>query len=345
MRILLIGPSLFMPWTTYTVRALKRLGHSVAVYHETDLLLERLASPKGRELSSHLPGLTSRLDEWRSRWFAARDKKLLQAAHTLRPDLILILWGRTFSADLLKELKSRAGCPLATWWLDDPFREPMEGRLSLYDIFFVFDRSYMPRLMREGARKVQFLPCACDETVYRPLRLNPLERRRLSSEIAFVAWYYPKRAQVVQSLRELGLKIWGRGWTSPEARQLLNGAGPMVRGERFITDRTTAKIYNATKIGLNVHSEQTHEAGLNTRSFELLATGAFELVDGVPGMEELLEPGKEVAVFRSPEEARTLAAYYLGHPQKRASMAGRGQARVLREHTYVHRMRKLLSVL
>ena len=67
------------------------------------------------------------------------------------------------------------------------------------------------------------------------------------------------------------------------------------------------------------------------------------MVDAVGGREGLLVPGEEVAVYHSPEEARDLAAYYLGHPAERMGIATRGRARVLREHTYVHRMRTMLQ--
>ena len=136
--------------------------------------------------------------------------------------------------------------------------------------------------------------------------------------------------------------IWGRGWRGARAR--LQGPGGRIPiEERFVPDGEAAVIYNACGIGLNIHADQSRVAGLNTRSFELLAAGAFQLTDAIEGMEELLEPGKETAVYRSPQEAREKAAYYLSRPEERAAMAARGHERVLREHTYAHRMKTLLA--
>lgn len=240
-------------------------------------------------------------------------------------------------------MKALARCPLLTWWLDDPFRKPVKDLLPLYDIFFIFDRSYMARLRAEGAPNVQFLPCASDENIYRPQVLSRMEKKRYACDVALVAWYYPKRAEMARALCDLDLSIWGRGWTSGEARRLLLPAQRLiVRSSRFIPDTVAARIYSAAKICLNIHSDQTHEAGLNLRTFEVLATGAFQLMDAVPGMEELLEPQQEIAAYHSPEEAKDLAEYYLRHPDERARIAQRGRARVLKEHTYVHRMRSLL---
>lgn len=343
MRVLLIGPSLFLPWAEYTARAFRRLGHSVRFFPYSDILVDRLSLRKGRRLAAVVPPVAEWLGRWRSRWLQQRDDRLLRLVLESRPELLCVLRGESLSVDLLRALRKNFSGPLVTWWVDDPFRYAISEALPLYDVVFVFDRSYRGRLGDLGASRVEFLPCACDETIYLPRTLNLSEQARYRSEIALVAWFYPRRARVIRELADFDLKIWGRGWKTSQARRSLNGAARrIVPRERFVPDEEASRIYSATSIGLNIHSDQTREAGLNSRTFELLATGAFELTDHVPGMEELLAPGLEVAVYRSPEEARELAGYYLRHPEERSRISQRGRARVLAEHTYVHRIRQIL---
>ena len=341
MRILLVSPQLFLPWASYTVRALQRLGHTIIAFEETSLLLDRGTA----RLAELLPSAEPWLQRQRRQWHLRRDQELLRTAAKTQPDLIFLLWGKSFSADFLACLKGSAKCPLVTWWLDDPFLTPLDGNpFPLYDLFFTFDRSYIAPLKKAGARDVRFLPCACDETVYFPRRLSSQERARYGCEIALVAWNSPGRIHTVKALAGFNLKVWGRGWRAPETGKILNGEGRRIfQSERFVPDAETAKIYSAAQIGLNIHSVQTHQAGLNTRSFELLAAGAFQMMDAVPGMEELLEPEKEAVVYRSPEEAAERARYYLKHPEQRDPIARRGRERTLREHTYLHRMKTLLG--
>lgn len=341
MRILLISPQLFLPWASYTARALRNLTHTVTVFEETRLWLDRGSAG----LANLLPGTEPWLRRQKEHWIRRRDQKLLQTAATIRPDLIFLLWGKSFSAAFLNRLKAIGKCPLFTWWLDDPFLTPVDNLFPVYDLFFTFDRSYIAPLKKAGARDVRFLPCACDETVYFPQRLSSREQTRYGCEIALVAWNSPERIHTVKALAEFDLKVWGRGWNASKTRKILNGTGRrIVQSERFVPDAETAKIYSAAQIGLNIHSVQTHQAGLNTRAFELLAAGAFQMMDAVPGMEELLEPGKEVVVYRSPEEAAERARYYLNHPREREPIARRGRERALREHTYLHRMKTLTGV-
>lgn len=344
MRILLIGPQTLYPWTAYTARALRRLKQEVHLFLETDLFVDGITVRKGRQVASAVPGLVPVLDRWRNGWCRWRDQRLLRAAGDLKPNLILILAGLSFSEKFLHRLKETARCPLVTWWVDDPFRYPVDPIFGLYDTFFIFDHSYEERLRREGSSDVRFLPCACDETVYRPQTLRPNEQTRYGSEIALVAWYCQNRVETVHALAPFDLKIWGRGWRRPEVQRAFNGKHRnILQEERFVPDYETAKIFAATQIGLNIHSGQSHRGGLNARTFDLLAAGTFQLADALPGMEELLEPGKELITYRSPQEAAHLAGYYLRHPKERASIAARGRARVLGQHTYLHRVRSILQ--
>jgi spore maturation protein CgeB len=345
MRLLLIGPQTLYPWTEYTARALRRLGGEVHEFLENNLFVEGMTVRKGRQIGSAVPGLVPILDHWRTAWYRRRDERLLRAAARLKPDLILMLEGLSFSTAFLRRLRETARCPMVTWWVDDPFRYPMDRIFGLFDTLFIFDRSYEERLRREGAADVRFLPCACDETVYRPQRLPPNQLRRYRSEVALVAWYCDTRLETVNALSRFDLRIWGRGWRRPEVLEALNGNHrKILQQERFVPDREAVKIFAATQIGLNIHSGQSHQAGLNARSFDLLASGTFQLVDALPGMEELLEPGKEVAVYRTPAEAADRVGYYLKHPAERAAIAARGRARTLAQHTYLHRMRSMLRV-
>lgn len=334
MRILLVGHSLLSPWTGYTHRALEWLGHSVERFYCTHLLLDRLTLSGEKDLATWAASSGNGLQGLRDRWHHWRDRRLIATARAFRPELILVLWGNTLSAELLRSLKKETGARMATWWVDDPFRHHAEKLIPLYDFFFIFDHSYLSSLKTAGAQNARFLPCACDESVYFPRRLTQWEQARYASDVAWVAWYYPDRGRIAEALDGVDLKIWGRHWPKKRAE-----------GDRFVKDAVAAKIYSATKIGLNSHSDQSRQGGLNTRSFELLATGTFELMDAVEGMEELLEPGREVAVYRSPEEARDMVRHYLKYPGERERIARAGRERVLEQHTYLHRMKTLLREL
>lgn len=354
-RILLVGPELVLEWTESVARALTSVGCSVeTVFYNR---LSRAArgvggrrTPVISRMRRRLTGIPPVLREGYARWRAAwAGRAMLDAARRFKPDLILMLKGESLRASILERLKAATGATLAGWWVDHPFMNAETKRpwsevpacLPLYDACFVFDRSYEGGLSRAGARAVHFLPCAADPTLYRPFPLTVQERASYGASVSLIGVYTESRAAVLSGLCSVpGLGIWGPGWqgwlAERRAREAFRGEG--------LSPHEACRVYNASMINLNTHHHQSRDGGVNTRAFEIPAAGGFELTDHVPGMEALLEPGREVAVYRTAEEAADLARYYAKAEDERRRIAEAGRRRVLAEHTYRHRMETLLRV-
>jgi Uncharacterized protein conserved in bacteria len=101
-------------------------------------------------------------------------------------------------------------------------------------------------------------------------------------------------------------------------------------------------FYLQSDVNFNCTSVQMKGA-VNQRVFDVPAAGAFLLTDSRAQLARMFEPGREVAVFERPEEAPELLARYLADAPARRRMAEAGRARVLAEHTYVHRLGSLLA--
>jgi spore maturation protein CgeB len=329
-------------WLADTERAVRALGHAstACAFREEWISSGAVARMAQRWLPDVGRALTARAVAHQ----AAFERRLIAHARRLRPDLVVVLKGEHLSADTLAAVKHHARGPMVAWWVDDPWRFPdAVARLPVYDQVYVFDRSYLEPLRAVTGRPVHFLPCACDELVYRPMPLGARDQRRWACDVSFVAWCYPEREALVRELCEaVELAVWGGGWDAFAGARTPSGVA-MVRG-RSISPSTAARIYNASKVGLNVHAQQTRQGGLNTRAFELPASGTCQLVDRVPGLEELLTPGEEVVCYNSPEQARALARELVADPTWRRRVAQRGRERVLAEHTYTARMRRLCEL-
>ncbi len=81
---------------------------------------------------------------------------------------------------------------------------------------------------------------------------------------------------------------------------------------------------------------------VNQRVFDVPACGAFLLTDHQESLGELFDIGKEVIVFDCPEDIPDLLRYYLKNPDKREKIALQGRERVLKEHTYQHRLKSII---
>jgi spore maturation protein CgeB len=84
---------------------------------------------------------------------------------------------------------------------------------------------------------------------------------------------------------------------------------------------------------------------VNQRGFDVPATRGFLISDRHPDIEELFETGREAVAYSCSEELQDLVRYFRRHGAEREAIAQAGRARVLKEHTYDHRLTTLLEVM
>lgn len=105
------------------------------------------------------------------------------------------------------------------------------------------------------------------------------------------------------------------------------------------------RLLARTRLCFNAHIDMAVGFAGNMRLFEAPGMGACLLTDWKPNLVEFLEPDREVAAYRTPEEAVEKANYLLAHPKERESMAESGRRRVLRDHTLVARLEKMNGII
>jgi hypothetical protein len=82
---------------------------------------------------------------------------------------------------------------------------------------------------------------------------------------------------------------------------------------------------------------------VNFRVLEAASAGSLVITPEVPGQEEILEPGREIAVYANVLELKNLLDHYLGHPEEARAMARAAWERVGREHLPRHRAARVLE--
>ncbi|MDE2775859.1 MAG: glycosyltransferase [Chloroflexota bacterium] len=86
-------------------------------------------------------------------------------------------------------------------------------------------------------------------------------------------------------------------------------------------------------------------ASSSSRPFELGALGACIVANPYLGIEEWFEPGKELIIVRSAEEAIERYQYLLRNESERKAIGSAARQRVLKQHTFRHRARELLRII
>ncbi|MCC6804661.1 MAG: glycosyltransferase [Anaerolineae bacterium] len=85
-------------------------------------------------------------------------------------------------------------------------------------------------------------------------------------------------------------------------------------------------------------------ASSSSRPFELAGMGCCIVANPYDGIETWFEPGKEVFVVQSGEEALDRYRYLLAHDSERLAAGRAARERVLKEHTFRHRAQQLREI-
>ena len=102
-------------------------------------------------------------------------------------------------------------------------------------------------------------------------------------------------------------------------------------------------FYNRCEVNLNSTSIQMATT-VNQRVFDCPAAGGILLTDGQSVLEELFDTEREVAAYRSLDECRERLRFFRAHPKARVEIAACARRRVLGEHTYAHRLRRIAGI-
>ena len=326
-----------LPIARYVVSALNQLGHRVSWldHHVHQGSYEVFGSYRE---ARHRQMLQSRFADVLS---------LSTMAHLAEdpPDLVLAIAQAPLGLAVLQHLRKKKF--LTAMWFVENYRHLTywQQLAAGYDYWFVIQQGgCLDALKRAGAAHVHYLPMAADPTVHRPMTLTAAEHREYGSDVSFVgAGYANRRTLLPQWLsHEWTMKLWGNEW---------DGAAPLSGvlqrdGARIDTD-TCMKVFNATAVNLNLHScsgtgMDPQPDFVNPRTFELAACGAFQLVDDRTLLPALFT-SDEVESFRRTEDVPPLIRRWLTDAEGRRRYAEASRQRVLRDHTYGHRLQELLA--
>jgi spore maturation protein CgeB len=294
---------------------------------------------------SHLPFAEKVLQQSRLRnsaaHFALVNARVRRAAARARPDLVVISGSNWFlTAATVRYLRRRGAARVV---LNEHhlqvFRPYQASALREFDHVFVQD-SGLVDLLRHASpvRGVSLLGAACDPREHRPLELSDGEVAQYGADVSYLGYAYGNRLELFEQLTGYNLRLWGLNWDASPTLQPFFDRRPV-----FGLQKT--RIYNATRVNINLQSVSYQLDGVTCRPFEVAACGGFCLCDERRDLARFFRPGQEVVAFRDATDLKRQIDYYLRHPDEARAIAAAARTRVLAEHTYVHRVQQMLATL
>jgi spore maturation protein CgeB len=294
-------------------------GHGWKFLERAAVLGGRLAGQSKVQTKARLPWLEDSL----------RRRGIVDLARRVRPDYLFVVSTFTYSRAVLDQLRDECGvksaigwCVEGPTWINDPNREA-----GLYDHYFCIHRS---GITHPGIR---YLPAVG----FDPAAYSRLDAEEKTHPLVFVGREKKRRVEWLTPLKDLGLELYGPEWEKNGLAA--NQAAAGIYGQELNL------LYNRSKIVLNVSAWSNDESDcLNLRILDVPATGSMLLTDYAPGIEEYLQPDREVVIARSPEEMHDKARYYLAHDAAREKIARAGWERVQTMETYEQKMRRMIGL-
>lgn len=339
LRILVVLPLYggSLPVGRFCISALEKMGYLVETFEAPDFY-------SAYNAIDDLKVTSDRHQYLRNSYLNMLSQAVLAKVETFEPDMVLAMAQAPLTHQALKRLR-KDNVKTAMWFVED-FRlfTYWQSFAPFYDVFAVIQKEpFFGELKQIGVENALYLPLAAHPDFHKPEELNAVDIRKYGGDVSFMGAGYPNRRLAFRKLIHHGLKIWGTEWDGDHVLE------PYVQlGGKRVSSEECVKIFNSTKINLNLHSsinaDELVSGGdfINPRTFELAACGAFQLVDKRTLMHEAFEEG-ELAHFESLEDLDEKIGYFLAHPEEREKYVERARARVLENHTYEVRMQTLID--
>lgn len=230
------------------------------------------------------------------------------------------------------------GARLALWF---PDHVANIGRLTMfetpYDAIFLKDRLFAERMASTYGLPCHYLPEACNPRWHRPVGDYGTQRH-----VVVVGNVYPTRGRLLRRLVADGVPLRIFGGPLPKSGEL-DDLTPLHAGRAVFGQDKSVVFRGAAAVLNNLHPAEM--ASVNCRLFEATAAGGVVLCEHRPALGELFDVGREVLAFSSYDELLEQCRAVLGAPGWVTSMADRAARRAAAEHTYQHRLARILELL
>jgi spore maturation protein CgeB len=327
MKVFVTGPDVADSFTHNVAHTFREMGHDVL----TDPGLAF-----GMQQSSLRRGVEEVLARASRRWRLRREARIVRLAAEFKPDLT-VMCTMTFEPETVERVRRLSGSPVVCWYGDSPANVLRQHVVSgEYDAVFAKDTDFVRALRSMLGLEAHHLPEACNPAWHRPVS------EREGSELVVAGTLYGYRSALVERLLRAGERVLLYGpapgrWVPAPVRTAHTG--------EFLDHTNKARVFGAALACISSFALSEGQNSVNCRIFETCACGGLLLSEEREAIEPYFERDREYLAYASFEECldqlRRLRQDYAEARRIRERAAKRAHA----EHTYRHRLDRMLEVL
>jgi spore maturation protein CgeB len=263
-----------------------------------------------------------------------QEKWLLKVYKTFKPHVVLTLT-QALNEEVLNALK-KDGIITACWWGDTPANMSKQGLLCEgWDFIFIKDKYAAFKLKTLGLN-----------AFYLPEAMNPQWHKKcyttIDNSLLFAGNTYDYRHYLIWKLLQAGIKdikLYGQRpprWAKNEVKHIFLNKF-IVKEEKSFHFGSSFACINSTAM--------SEGNSLNCRAFEIAGTGALQIMEFRPAIEDCFEPEKEIVTYSSFEELIYKIDYYKNNPDLALQVRNAAYNRALNDHTYQKRLTHIINTI
>ena len=209
-----------------------------------------------------------------------------------------------------------------------------------YDLVLGNSEGALDRVRELGARRAEAVHWAADPELFRPHDVAK------EADVFFYGhsdkfrreWMRELIGEPSRRLADVDFAIGGYDYRGDTGRARMLGRVPF---------NVFPHAISAARINLNVtrRAHASVQASSTSRVFELAACGAAIVSNPIAGLEQWFDPERELRVVADADEAAAVYRELLADPGQTEELGRRARERLLDEHTYAHRARRVLDLL
>ncbi len=330
-RIAILGNSMSWSLEASYQRAFTSLGYTVSIIDVPQRINAKL--PFKRIMSRLRNVLNDR------KWLKEANRQIAIEILELKPKAVIIFCNAEILFNTIALLKVAADTQIVLIWPDTPFNISPEVRLAapLYDLVCSYSSAAVPVFQTMGFRNVIWLPLGADPHLH-GMDTPPND---FVYDISFIGHWRPEReaalSAVSKAFKDQRIRITGLFWKeNVKDKSILAHLNPIALNGRAYTD-----FIHQSYINLNI-IDQTNYPSANMRFFEVLVAYGFQLSSSCPEQDSIFIDNEDVMYFKDYDQLIEKAAYGLSHKEKIKEMRFHAHEKVMNDHTYTHRAKKML---
>ncbi|EKN63431.1 glycosyltransferase [Schinkia azotoformans] len=276
----------------------------------------------------------------------------LEQIESFQPDFVLAFAGYNLQQKLLQFLKQKK-FTLGIWFTEDPFYIDESIRLAEeFQYIFTIDLgAYEYYRKKYNSKKILHLPLGTDQSIYHPTT----SQKDYLFDLCLIGYPYPERIQLANYILEqtpykfvLGGPLWRRFINSQNHQRLF-----VIN--KWIEPKKVNQLYCSSKIILNSHRSPyfyknkntlgIESKSINVRTFDVAASGGFQLLSAKPDTVLHFDLGKEIICYSTDEECLKLIQQFLNNDQERTNISKKAMEKALNCHTFFHRVENIINSL